>query len=168
MDKSYCLYMTELWPDLPRVGKPCSVSWGPCALVWWISRQKGSWGQKSTPLPAALLEDPLVITGKTKPDYSFEVPSSSVIELHLNMPQSSPTPQPRQSHHSPSLAQFDLLWDWNLVRRGFVAGTSQVTQAPAGPFFRSNCQPSPGTRWPFLSLWTHSLYRVKLHLKLTQ
>lgn len=85
---------------------------------------------------------------------------------HLLLSSLSQLPRAAQPHRDPPSAQFGPLRGWNW-RDLAVASSSLGVPAPCWPL-PSEQPASPGARRPSLSLWTHSLCRVKLHLKLTQ
>ena len=110
-------------------------------------------------LPAAILEDVLVIADNTEARMSFEVPWSPVSKLHPIVPLSS-------------LSNFSALPQHGLTLRGWkwqdlaVASSSLGSLEPrwpllskqwGGPGQPSPDHPSPGTKQPSLSLWTQPL-----------
>lgn len=169
----------QLQPGLACLGKPCSVrsvatpgeglpARGHSALVWGISHQRGSWGQRLAFLPAAILEDVLVIADNAKARMSIrnsmltyhQAPSECATELTLQLLGAAASPRP-------SLNMVRPFAGLELAGLGYSQHQSGVTSALLTPSFGAASQASPGTRWPSLSLWTHSLCRVKLHLKLS-
>lgn len=164
---------TPAWPGLLGETLQYQVCGLParrqCALVWGISHQRGSWGQRLMLLPAAILEDVLVIADNAKARISIwnstftchQAPSECATELALQFLSAAAPPRPSLS----------TVWPFaglELAGLGYSQHQSGVTGALLAPSFGAAGQASPGTRRPSLSLWTHSLCRVKLHLKLSQ
>lgn len=171
--------VTELQPGPACLGRPCNIrsvanQGRACqpedtALVWGISHRRGSWGQSLALLSTAILEDVLVIADNAQARMYIwsstltcqQAPSECATEPILHLLSAAAPPQPSLS----------TVWPFaglELAGLGYSQNQSGVNDTLLASSFQAAGQTSAGTRWPSLSLWTHSLCRVKLHLRLTQ
>lgn len=102
--------MSGLWPPQEKACQPEDT-----ALVWGISHQRGSWGQRLEFLLAAILEDVLVIADNAKARMSIwnstltchQAPSECAMELALQLLSAAVPPRPSLQHG------LTLLRGWN-------------------------------------------------------
>lgn len=128
--------MSGLWLLQERACQP-----EDSALVWGISHQRGSWGQRLAFLPAAILEDVLVIADNAKARMSIwnstltyhQAPSECATELTLQLLSAAAPPRP----------SLNTVWPFaglELAGLGYSQHQSGVTSALLTPSFGAASQ----------------------------